>query len=97
MKAQALDAQVNHINSMYDNHLNKFICQPCNKKYKTLNGIKKHLQKEHGMADLEEPDDSSFKFDHVAIYHASFMKCALLLRDTNDAYKMGDCDRVLSN
>lgn len=97
MKAQALDAQVNHINSMYDNHLNKFICQPCNKKYKTLNGMKKHLQKEHGMADLEEPDDSSSKFDHVAINHASFMKCALLLRDTNDAYKMGDGDRVLSN
>lgn len=97
MKAQALDAQVNHINSMYDNHLNKFICQPCNKKYKTLNGMKKHLQKEHGMADLEEADDSSSKYDHVAIYHASFMKCALLLRDTNDAYKMGDGDRVLSN
>lgn len=76
MKAQALDAQVNHINSMYDNHLNKFICQPCNKKYKTLNGMKKHLQKEHGMADLEEADDSASKFDHVAIYHASFMKCA---------------------
>lgn len=49
------------------------------------------------MADLEEPDDSSSKFDNVAIYHASFMKCALLLRDTNDAYKMGDGDRVLSN
>lgn len=58
--------------------MNKFICQPCNKKYKTLNGMKKHLQKEHGMADLEEPDDSSSKFDHVAIYHASFMKCTLL-------------------
>lgn len=59
--------------------------------------MKKHLQKEHGMADLEEADDSSSKYDHVAIYHASFMKCALLLRDTNDAYKMGDGDRVLSN
>ena len=26
-----------------------------------------------------------------------FMKCALLLRDTNDAYKMGDGDRVTVN
>lgn len=82
MKAQALDAQVNHINSMYDNHVKKFICQPCNRKYQTLTCMKKHLQKEHGMADLGKPDDSSSKLDHVAIYHASFMKCALLLSDT---------------
>lgn len=97
MNTQALDAQLNHINSMYDNQEKKFICQPCNKKYKTLTGIKKHLQKEHGMADLGDLEDPSSKLDHVALYHASFMKCALLLRDTNDAYKMGDGDRVLNN
>jgi hypothetical protein len=34
------------------------------------------------------------ELDHIALYRASFMKCALLLRDTNDAYKMGDGDRV---
>lgn len=32
--------------------------------------------------------------DHVAIYRASFMKCVLLLQGTNDAYKMGDRNRV---
>lgn len=30
-------------------------------------------------------------------YSASFMKCALLLRDTNDAYQMGDGNRILFN
>lgn len=39
MKTQALDAQVNHINVMYDNHVNKSICQPCNRKDKTLTGM----------------------------------------------------------
>lgn len=85
-----------HINGMFDEHQKKFICQSCEKKYKTLPGIKKHLQKEHGLANLEECEQDDTKVDYVAIYHASFMKCALLLRDINDAYKMGDGDRVLN-
>lgn len=49
------------------------------------------------MTDLEEPKDSSSRLDDVAIYHASFMKCIFLLRKTNDAYKIGDGIRVISN
>lgn len=45
MKAQAPDALVNHINSMYENHVKKFICQPCNRKYKTLTGMNKNTCK----------------------------------------------------
>lgn len=85
-----------HINGMFDEHQKKFICQSCEKKYKTFLGIKKHLQKEHGLANLEECEQEDTKVDYVAIYHASFMKCALLLRDINNAYKMGDGDRVLN-
>lgn len=46
---------------------------------------------------MEEVTNSSSKKDHIALYRASFMKCSLLLRDTNDAYKMGDGERILRN
>lgn len=49
------------------------------------------------MADLGELENTSSKLNHVALYHASFMKGVLPLRDTKDAYQMGDGDRVLNN
>jgi hypothetical protein len=64
---------------------------------KTIGGIKRHLKNEHmwnfTVNELGKPSE----LDHIALYRASFMKCALLLRDTNDAYKMGDGDRVTVN
>ena len=35
--------------------------------------------------------------DHIALYRSSNMKRVLLLRDTNDAYRMGDGERILLN
>ncbi|OWF41847.1 hypothetical protein KP79_PYT02112 [Mizuhopecten yessoensis] len=42
-------------------------------------------------------NENSSKPDSIAIYRASFLKCALLLRDTNNAYKMADGDRIAEN
>lgn len=73
------------------------MCPNCNKQYKTSGSIKRHLKKVHEFSfDTEDQLPTSGK-DHVAIYRASFRKCALLLRDTNDAYKMGDGNRVTTN
>lgn len=47
---------------------------------------------------MEEVTNSSSKKYHIALYRASLMKCSLLLRDTNDdAYTMGDGERILRN
>lgn len=97
-RTSALDEQTNQIKRMFNNQENKYICEVCTKKYKTPGGLKRHLKKDHDW-DLEigEPGTSKSEYDHIALYRASFMKCALLLRDTNDAYKMGDGDRILCN
>lgn len=76
-----------HINGMFDEHQKKFICQSCEKKYKTFLVIKKHLQKEHGLANLE---------DYVAYLSFIFHEVCSLLRDINNAYKMADGDRFLN-
>lgn len=64
--------------------------------YKKIMGNKKHLQREYGLTSLEECEQNDTRVDYVAIYHASYIKCALLPRDINNAYKMADSDRVLS-
>ena len=46
---------------------------------------------------LQKRISKNSKQDRIAIYRSSFMKCALILRDTNDAYKLGDGDRILRN
>ena len=67
------------------------------KKNKTIGGIKRHLKNEHMWNfTVNEPGKPS-ELDHIALYRASFMKCTLLLRDTNDAYKMGNGNRVKGN
>lgn len=59
-------------------------------------GNKKHLQREYGLTSLEECEQNDTRVDYVAIYHASYIKYALLPRNINNAYKMADSDRVLS-
>jgi len=85
------------IEGMFDRQQQKYICEVCNKKYKTKGGIKRHLKKQHQWDFVDDNAESSSSMDHIALYRASFMKCSLLLRDTNDAYKMGDGDRILLN
>lgn len=64
--------------------------------YIKIMGKKKHLQREYGLTSLEECEQNDTRVDYVAIYHVSYIKCALLPRDINNAYKMADSDRVLS-
>lgn len=83
---------------MYDQETSKYKCEACNKMYKTKGGLKRHLTTQHQWEVINLADtDDTMKKDHIALYRASFMKCALLLRDTNNAYRMGDGDRILLN
>ena len=95
-QTSALDKQMRQIEALYDQQQHK--CEVCNKQYKTKGGIKKHLKNQHhwDLADDNTETCTSTK-DHIALYRSSFMKCALLLRDTNDAYRMGDGERILLN
>lgn len=97
-QTSALDTQMRQIEAMYDQQQHKYKCEVCNKPYKTKGGIKKHLKNQHqwDLADDNTETCTSTK-DHIALYRSSFMKCALLLRDTNDAYRMGDGERILLN
>ncbi|XP_063415748.1 uncharacterized protein LOC134697415 [Mytilus trossulus] len=81
---------------MHHNDLQKYACEVCNKQYKTKGGIKKHLKLQHQW-DFDNEQETPSKNDHIALYRDSFMKCSLLLRDTNDAYEMGDGDIILLN
>lgn len=96
-KSMALDTELNQLKDMFSIDESKYICQICNTKYKTIGGIKRHLKNEHMWNFTVDESGKPSELDHIALYRASFMKCALLLRDTNDAYKMGDGDRVTVN
>lgn len=97
-RTSALDTQTRQLQDMYDTRQQKYLCEACTKKFKTIGGLQRHLRKEHDWVFMEEVTNSSSKKDHIALYRASFMKCSLLLRDTNDdAYKMGDGERILRN
>ena len=88
---------LNHqIEEMYDSVQQKYICKECGRSYKTDGWLRKHLVNEHNWEFGGENIDES-KPDHIALYRSSFMKCALILRDTNDAFKMGDGNRILRN
>ncbi|XP_069136222.1 uncharacterized protein [Argopecten irradians] len=88
-----LDAQNDALKDMFDPVINRYQCIECNKVYKKEGFLKRHLSKEHDWLfgvdnqDVQSPD-------HIAIYRSSYMKCALLLRDIEDAYKMADGDRI---
>lgn len=67
-------------------------------KYKTPGIFKRHLIEEHNwIIDVLMQDQLQSKTDLIALYRASFMKKALLLRDTYNAFRMGDGDRILRN
>lgn len=100
-EAKEMDTQSLSIQLMFDNDLQKFVCS-CGKQYKTLGFLKRHLVNIHNWVfrDNEDPTpDSSCesKTDKVANYRASFMKNALLLRDTYDAFSMCDGERIVRN
>ena len=93
-----IDRQRDRLEEMFDVDRAAYVCT-CGKNYKTPGWLKQHLIKTHqwtfaaNTQDKPEPE----QLDHIAIYRSSFMKCALLLRDTKDAYKLADGDRILRN
>jgi hypothetical protein len=95
--SRRLDAQDLQIKEMFDHNLQKFICLTCGKQYKKEGHLKRHLKEKHEWNFIEEDQQEGNKPDHIALYRSSFMKCMLLLRDTNDSYTMGDGERIMMN
>lgn len=79
-KSMALDTELNQLKDMFSIDESKYICQICNTKYKTIGGIKRHLKNEHMWNFTVDESGKPSELDHIALYRASFMKCALLLR-----------------
>ena len=98
-RSQEMYLKEQQIQDMFDADEMKFFCLHCRRSYKTRGNLKNHLKKEHEWQfPVEQNDDDDDKeIDRVALYRASFMKCALLLRDTNDAYILGDGNRIMDN
>lgn len=85
------------IKDMFDAGEGKYSCVECRRPYKTRGHLKNHLVKEHEWQLYQQNQDAGENLDRVALYRASFMKCALLLRDTSDAYQLGDGNRNMNN
>lgn len=98
-EAAAMDTQKRQIEAMFDNRQQRYVCEVWDRQYKTTNGLQRHLKDQHQWNITENTGMNipQQDCDHIAVYSASFMKCALLLRDTNDAYQMGDGNRILLN
>lgn len=93
-----LDHQEQNLCDMYDSERNEYSCTYCQKRYKTKGMFKRHLHQKHGLDFLPpQNENQSPKKDHIAVWRSSFMKMALLLRDTEDAFKFGDGDRIFRN
>lgn len=77
-----LDQNLALIQEIHDPLTKNYTCTWL-KEYKTLGFFKRHLIKEHNwIFDVPEQDQSQSKTDLIALYRASFMKNALMLRDT---------------
>lgn len=99
-QAAEMDNQELLISEMYEVESKQYTCT-CDRKYKTKGHFKRHLQNEHNWvfhtATEESSESPSSKQDRIALWRSSFMKLALLLRDTEDAYKFGDGTRIFRN
>ncbi|XP_052684053.1 uncharacterized protein LOC128164304 isoform X4 [Crassostrea angulata] len=95
-EAAKLDSQNDMLHSMFDAAINQYICT-CQKKYSKIGHFKRHLEKEHNWHFPTAAPKEPKKEDKVAVWRSSFMKAALILRDTCDAYEMGDGNRIFLN
>ncbi|XP_062573983.1 uncharacterized protein LOC134235829 [Saccostrea cucullata] len=94
-EAMELDQNSALIQEMYDPLTRKYTCT-CAKEYKSLGFFKRHLVKEHNWT-FDVPEKNPSETDLIASYRGSFMKNALLLRDTYNAFRMGDGNRISRN
>nr|XP_034309039.1 uncharacterized protein LOC105329354 isoform X4 [Crassostrea gigas] len=95
-EAAKLDSQNDMLHSMFDAVIKQYICT-CQKKYNKIGHFKRHLEKEHNWHFPTAAPKEPKKEDKVAVWRSSFMKAALILRDTCDAYEMGDGNRIFLN
>lgn len=102
-----MDTQSLSIQLLFDRYncclTTTFVCS-CGKQYNTLGFFKRHLVNIHNwlFRDNEDPTPDSLcesNTDKVSKHRASFMKNALLLRDTYmyDAFSMCDGERIVRN
>ena len=73
-----------------------FKCGECNKRYASRGWILRHMRLQHEWPVVEQEAARREQPTAKAV-HASFVKMAFIARDTWDAYRMGDGDRVLRN
>ena len=83
---------------------NRFRCPhtDCPKAYKQFHWLKRHLKNKHNITvNINPPMHSqslpSAKYDGIYNVASAFMKVGLLFRDTDDAFRMGDGNRLLRN
>ena len=72
----------------------------CPKAYKQFHWLKRHLKNKHNITvNINPPMHSqslpSAKYDGIYNVTSAFMKVGLLFRDTDDAFRMGDGNRLL--
>jgi hypothetical protein len=86
----------NQLQEMYNLSTARYECS-CGKQYKGVGHLKNHLKNIHGWNFTSKKLSDDLDTDYVALWRASFMKCALLLRDTYNAYRMADGNRIFRN
>ena len=74
-----------------------FVCSDCGATYKEIGWLKRHMQKKHDWHPPAPPPRIHAPNSTKTLVISSFVKMALLARDTWDAYRMGDGDRVFRN
>ncbi|XP_060570844.1 uncharacterized protein LOC132729119 [Ruditapes philippinarum] len=71
----------------------------CEKKYKQFHRLKRHLKEKHNTSiNINPPQHtSSNSSSYYGVFNvaSAFVKVCLLFRDTEDAYKMGDGNRLI--
>ena len=95
------DYMESQLGSLQTRSPDNMFCYPkCQRKYKQLHWLKRYMRDKHGVTiNLNSPQRSekSSEYDRVFKVASSFLKVGLLFRDTDNAYKMGDGDRLIRN
>lgn len=103
-KAMALDNKEQFLQTTKQDN-GKFKCTYCGKVYVRERNFTKHLTKVHSQtvdldtapADIHQLEGSSEDVSRTRTVVASFCRMGYLHRDTEDAYKMADGDRIFRN
>ena len=79
----------------------KFKCPNCQKSYQQFHWLRRHMKEKHGvvinLAPPQRSQSSETPYDGIFNVASAFLKVGLLFRDTDDAYRMGDGNRLIRN